>query len=239
MRYPTLMTFTAATLMVAGSAFACPKKDKGKTTDEDTQASQQEVFFVVSQDEKPEREKKQCKGRKTVQGEQDGERYTAAEKEGGKKARKPKDGESKSDRSEKGEKGDRPHKGKHMVKLDLTEDQQAQIDTIREEGKAQAMAIIEGVKAKREAGEEVDRESVREQLMAIRKSSREKVYNTVLNDEQRAKVDAHRAKMEQRRSERESEEGDRPKGKNKGEGKGKGDGERPSKKGGGDEGLDL
>lgn len=157
--------------------------------------------------------------------------YEVAEREGG---------EAKPERRERGERGERaegdrkrPERREHspLQGLGLSEEQHEQAKAIMGAAREQAEAILKEAKAKKEAGEEVDREAVREQLMEIRKGAMKNVYDNVLNDEQRAKMDERREKMEEHRKEREGKEGERPR-------KGK-DGERPGKDRGGDGGLDL
>ena len=141
-------------------------------------------------------------------------------------------GEGKRERGEGDHK--RPERGEHspLKDLGLSEDQQAQAKEIMAAAREEAKELMESLKEKKEAGEEIDRESVREQMMAIRKGAMDKVYETVLNDEQRAKVDERRKKMEERRAEREKN----------GEGKDRERPERPRRDKGGDkggDGLDL
>ena len=147
------------------------------------------------------------------------------------------DGEARPDKRERGERSEgdrqRPDRKRHspLRGLDLSEEQQEQAKAIMTAARDQAKAIMEDVKAKKEAGEEIDREAIREQLMGVRKGAMQDVYDNVLNDDQRAKVDERRKKMEERRKEREGEDGERPKRDRKGKGE--------KKDRGGDEGLDL
>ena len=129
------------------------------------------------------------------------------------------DGEARPEKGERGEKGERPERKRHspLKGLDLSEDQHEQAKEIMEAARAEAKELMASLKEQKEAGEEIDRESVREQMMAIRKGAMDNVYENVLNDEQRAKMDEMRKKMEERRAEREKN----------GEGK---DGERPERK---------
>ena len=147
------------------------------------------------------------------------------------------DGDAKPERRERGERGEgdrkRPDRRDHspLRGLDLTEDQQAQVKEIMGSAREASKAVMEDAKAKKEAGEEIDREAVRAQLIEIRKGAMKNVYDNVLTAEQQAKVDERREKMEERRKEREGKDGERPQRDRK---------ERDGKKDrGGDEGLDL
>lgn len=142
------------------------------------------------------------------------------------------DGEAREGKRERGERGDRERgerkRQSPLAGLDLTEEQQEAAEEIMEAAREEAKELMASLKEKKEAGEEIDRESVREQMMAIRKGAMENVYENVLNDDQRAKVDEQRKKMEERRAEREAN--------------GEGTGERPERRRrdkGGDESLDL
>jgi len=133
-------------------------------------------------------------------------------------------------REGRGPGGERPDP---FMGLDLTDDQKADIKEIMEASREEAMKVMEDAKAKHEAGEEVDREAVRKQMMEIREGAFKKVYDTVLTDEQRAKVDERRKQMEENRKKREAQ--------GEGERKGGPEGERPrrprpeeGKQGGGD-----
>ena len=147
------------------------------------------------------------------------------------------EGEAKPERRERGERpeGDRkrPERRDHspLRGLDLTEDQQAQVKEIMGAAREQSAEIMKDAKAKKEAGEEVDREAVRAQLMEIRKAAMTKVYNDVLTEAQQAELDKRREEMEKRRAEREGKDGERPERERKGKGE--------SKDRGGDGDLDL
>lgn len=210
MKRSQLLAFTTAVLLAAGSAFAgsnCRNKDKSP--------SQDEGVYEVS----AEGEKKGCKNKD--RGSEEGI-YEVTEMEG--------ESEAREGRRERGERGDRDRRRPSPFRgLDLTEDQKEQAKEIMAAAREEAKALMEEVKADKEAGEEIDRKSVREQMMAIRKGAMDDVYENVLNDDQRAKVDERRKKMEERRAERESEGGERPERKRRGE----------RKERGGDDGLDL
>lgn len=201
-----LLALTTAALLAAGSAFAGPNCKKNCPKD----GSDEGVYEVSA-----EGEKKGCKNKD--RGSEDGV-YEVAEREG----------EGKEGKRERGERSDRKRHNP-LQGLGLTDDQKEQAKEIMSAAREEAKELMEEIKAKKDAGEEVDRESVREQMMAIRKGAMDDVYENVLNDEQRAKVDERRAKMEERRAERESEGGERR------ERKGKGD----RKDRGGEDGLDL
>ena len=203
MKSSHLLAMTTAALLVTGSAFAGPNCKKSCDKDR-TVSAESDVYEVAERDgEKPER----------------GER--------GERGERPERGE----RSE----GDRPQRKRHspLKGLGLSEDQQEQAKEIFSAAREEAKTLMESLKEKKEAGEEIDRESVREQLHAIRKGAMQNVYENVLNDDQRAKMDERRKEMEERRAEREKS------------GEGKGDRERPERKGKGEkkgkggEGLDL
>lgn len=213
----TLLAFAAAALLTAGPALAgpncanCPNKNKGGELEEPQ-------YEVADREGKAEGDRKAERGEK----------------------RKAERGE-RGDRRERGERAERRERRSPMQALGLSKDQQAQAKEIFEASREQAQAVMARVKEARENGDEVDREAVRERLMAIRKDAMDKVYNTVLNDEQKAKVDERRKKMEERRAKREAEGGERGEREGKKKRKGGEDGERPerNKKRGGDDGLDL
>jgi len=155
--------------------------------------------------------------------------YEVAERDGDAKPEK-------RERGEKGERGERKRRGHHPLRgLDLTDDQKEQVKEIMAAAREQAKAIMEDAKAKKQAGEEIDRKAIRTQMMEIRKGAMKNVYDNVLTEEQQTKIDEHRKKMEERRAEREKnregKDGERPER----ERKGKGD----KKDRGGDEDLDL
>lgn len=140
--------------------------------------------------------------------DEDDTRYEVADRED------QSEGERKAERGEKrkadrGERAERREGRSPMQALGLSEDQQAQAKEVFSAAKEQARAVMAAAKQAHENGEEVDRKAIREQLMAIRKDAMEKVYATVLNDEQRAMVDEHRKRMEERRAKREAEGGER------------------------------
>ena len=120
--------------------------------------------------------------------------------------------------------------------MGLTEDQQEAAKAIFTAARESSKALMEDIKAKKEAGEEVDRKAVHEQMMEIRKAAMTNVYDNVLTDDQRAKVDERRAEMEKRKAEREKngKDGERPERPER-DRKGKGD----KKDRGGDDDLDL
>jgi len=165
--------------------------------------------------------------------------YEVVEREGGEKAEKRDRGE----RAERGERRDRGERAEGDRKrperrdrsplrgLDLTEDQHAQVKEIMAAAREDAKAIMQEVKAKKEAGEEIDRKAVRAQMKEIRKGAMKSVYDNVLTAEQQAKVDERREKMEQRRKARDAEGGERPERDRKGK--------RDKKDRGGDDDLDL
>ena len=200
MKRTHLLTCSFAALLVTGSAFACPKKDKAPSP-----GSEEGIYEV-------------------------------ADREG--------DGEAREGKRERGERperseGDRkrPERGDHspLKAMNLTDDQKEQVETIMTAARKEAKAVMDGVKAKKEAGEEVDRDAVRTQMMEIRKGAMKNVYDNVLTAEQQAKMDELRKKMEEHRKEREGKDGERPERKGKGEGKAKGE----KKDRGGDSDLDL
>ena len=146
--------------------------------------------------------------------------YEVVERDGDGEAREGK----KHERGEKGERGDKGDRKRHspLHGLDLSDDQKESAKEIFTAAREQSKELMESIKAKKEAGEEIDREAVREQMMAIRKGAMDNVYENVLNDEQRAKVDERRAEREERRAEREKngegKDGERPERKRKGKG---------------------
>eukprot|EP00752_Nemacystus_decipiens_P016069 g14365.t1 len=158
-----------------------------------------------------------CKKSCPKDGSSDEGVFEVAEREGDGEAREGKRGE----RGERGERGDRERRSP-LKALDLTEDQQEAVQTIMDAAREESKELMASIKAKKEAGEEVDRESVREQMMAIRKGAMDNVYENVLTEEQQAKMDELRAKMEERRAQREAEGGERPERKGKGERKERG-----------------
>lgn len=191
MKNTHLLTLTTAALLAAGSAFAGPNCKK--CPKDGPQDSAQETTFEV------------------IDRNDDGEAREGKKRERGEKGEK----------GERGEKGDhkKPERRDHspLMGLDLTEEQQEKVKDIMSAAREKAHELMEETKAKKEAGEEIDRKEVHEKMMEIRKDAMKKVYDNVLNDEQRAKMDERRKKMEERRAEREKE----------GEGK---DGERPERK---------
>ena len=212
MKSSTLLAFTAAALLAAGSAFAGPNCKKNK----DQAPSQDEgVFEVSAEGEKAEGEcrKGKCDGKKDRESAEEGV-FEVAERDG--EAR-----EGKGERGERGERPDRKRQHHPLHGLDLSDEQKEDAKAIFTAAKEKAMELI---KAAKENDEKPDREA----MMAIRKEAMKNVYDNVLNDDQRAKLDERRAKMEERRAEG-------------GERKGKGDGERPErpKRDKDGEGLDL
>ena len=245
MKTHTLLAFSATALLVTGSAFACPKKDKAPSPGAD-----EGVYEVSAEGAK----KGNCKNKDRQGSEEgvfevrDGEGGERAERGERRRAERPERGE-RGERPEHGERGERGEKHRHgdrrnpLAKLGLSEDQKAQAKEIFEASREQAKELMASLKEKRENGEEIDREAVREQMHNIRKGAMDKVYATVLNDEQKAKVDEHRKKMEEHRKEMEERRAEREKngeGKERPERKGKkGNKDREgSKKRGGDD-LDL
>jgi len=204
MKRTRLMTsFAAAALMVAGSAFACPKNDKDRSPGQD--GADEGVYEVIKRG-----------GCDKDKGARDEGVYEVADREGDEKAergereRRRDRGDrarrgDRGERAERGERGERRERGRRgglMRGLDLTEDQRAQVKEIVSAAREEAKAVMSRVKEARENGDEVDREAVRERLMAIRKDAMKKVYNTVLTEAQQAKVDERRKRMEERRKER-------------------------------------
>jgi|GEM_PF-2426618 len=211
MKSSTLLAFTAAALLAAGSAFAGPNCKKNK----DQAPSQDEGVFEVS----AEGEKKSGCKNKNREGSSDEGVFEVAER----------DGEAREGKKRERPEGDRRERKHHPLHgLDLSDEQKEDAKAIFESAKESSKALMEEIKAKKEAGEEIDRKAVHEQMMEIRKGAMKNVYDNVLNDDQRAKVDERRKKMEERRAEggeRKGGDGERPK--------------RPSRDKGGDEGLDL
>lgn len=142
-----------------------------------------------------------------------------------------------AERGEKGERGEQADRSerreKAREKMGLTEDQMTAIKKIVEEHKEQAKELMVAARESKQAGEEVDREALREKLKALRESSRKAVYDNVLTDEQRAMADKRREAMQERRAKRAE----------RGEGEARERRQRPErperKRGGSDEGLDL
>jgi len=132
MKTSKLLAFTFAAMFAAGSAFACPKKNKDKSPGD---SAEEGVYEVV---------------------ERDGEKVA--------------DGERK-----RPERGDRERRGGPFMGLEMSDDQKARVKDIMEGAKEASKAIFEEAKAKKEAGEEVDREAVRESLHTIRKNAFQEV----------------------------------------------------------------
>ena len=194
MKNATLLAFTTAALLAAGSAFACPRKDKEQSPGDEG------VYEVV---------------------QRDGDKKT----EEGDRPKRPERGE----RPERGDRGDRRGPGEGPLKaLGLSEDQQTQVKEIMEGAREAAMAVREQAKKAHDAGEEVDREAIMKQMREIHEGAMKKVYDDVLNDEQRAKLDKMREEMEKRRAEhkKDGDEGDRPRRRPGGE-----EGDRPRRGG--------
>lgn len=218
MKSSHLLALTTAVLLAAGSAFAGPNCKKKCPKDGPSDSAQEGVYEVIAEGEAKSEKKGECKKGK-CDGKKDGASeegvYEVADREGG---------EAKEGKRERGEKGDRKRHSP-LKELGLDEDQQAAAKEIMEAARESAKELMASIKEKKEAGEEIDRESVREQMMAIRKGAMDNVYENVLNDEQRAKVDERRKEMEERRAEREGKDGERPERSRKGKGgdKDKGD----------------
>lgn len=214
MKTTHLLAFTTAALLATGSAFSGPDCKKNCPKDGPTVSAEQDVYEVVERDD-------------------DGEAREGKKRE---RAEKGERGEK-----EKGDrKGDRKRRDHSPLKgLDLSDDQKESAKEIMTAAREQAHEIMKEIKAKKEAGEEIDREAVREQMMGIRKAAMDNVYENVLNDEQRAKVDKRRAEREEKRAEREKngegKDGERPERKRKGKGEKKDRGGDKDK----GEGLDL
>ncbi len=223
MKSTTLLAFTTAALLAAGSAFACPKKDKQQSPGEEG------VYEVSTEDGK--QAKKPCRKNKGDESEEGVYEVTAEDGD------KPDaDRPERRERGERGDRGDR-RRGNPFHGLELTDDQKAEVKEIMEGAREAAKAVREEAKAAKEAGEEVDRQAVMEEMRGIQRAAMKQVYDDVLTDEQQAKVDKRREEMEKRRAEREKDggaEGDRPRRRGGGE-----DGERPERRRGGDDDLDL
>lgn len=194
MKSSHLLALTTAALLATGSAFAGPNCKKGCPKDGPSDSASEGVYEVAER-------------------EGDGEAREGKRERG-----------ERPERGERGERGERPDRKRPnpMRGLDMSDDQKASVKEIMEAARESAKELMEATKAKKEAGEEIDREAVREQMMAIRKGAMDNVYENVLNDEQRAKVDKRRAEMEERRAEREKngegKDGERPERKRKGKG---------------------
>jgi len=233
MKSATLLAFTTAALFAAGSAYACPKKDK-------RQSPAEEGVYEVSTEGKA---NKPCpKKDKQSPAEEEGV-YEVAQREGDKKAEEGERAQrrergERGERRERGERGNRRGPGGALRALDLTEDQQAEVKEIIEGAREAGMALREKIKEARENGEEIDREAIMSQMREIHQGAMKKIYDDVLTEEQQAKLDKMREEMEKRRAEREKnrgergEEGERPRRRRGGE-----EGERPRRRGGDD--LDL
>ncbi|MEM7711031.1 MAG: hypothetical protein AAF264_09860, partial [Pseudomonadota bacterium] len=137
-----LLALTTAALFVGGTAFAGPNCKKNCPKD----GSADEGVYEVS----AEGEKKGCKNKD--RGTEEGV-YEVAEREG----------EAKRERGERGERDRR--RPSPLQGLDLSDDQKEQAKEIMEGARAEAKELMEELKAKKEAGEEIDKESVREQMM--------------------------------------------------------------------------
>ncbi|MBX2850535.1 MAG: Spy/CpxP family protein refolding chaperone [Phycisphaeraceae bacterium] len=214
MKSSHLLALTTAALFATGSAFAGPNCKKNCPKDG---ASDEGVYEVIAEGEdKGNCKKGKCDGKKR-EGSEEGV-YEVAERD---------DDAKEGKRGERGERGDRKRHNP-LRGLDLSDEQKEEVQAIMEASREEAKAIMEEAKASKEAGEEVDRKAVREQMMEVRKGAMDNVYENVLSDEQRAKVDERRKAMEERRAARE---------KNR-EGK---DGERPERprRDKGDDELDL
>lgn len=214
MKQPTLLAFATAALLAAGPAFAGPNcsgcKDKG------------EAVIAEGTHRVAEREGKCNKG-------DDSEAVAARE---GDKRTAERGEKRKAERGERGERSERERRSP-MAGLEMSDEQKEAAKEIFDAAREEAQAIMAAAKESRENGDEVDREAIREQMREIRKGAMEKVYATVLTDEQKAKVDERRKKMEERRAEREKN-GELREGKRKskdGEGK-----ERSRNRG---DGLDI
>lgn len=191
-----LSALTAAALFAAIPVLATPASTKSCVQDDLTNQTEQVFFTTAERDtQKPNRDKQ------------------------AERADRKKGDHKKSDRPKC-----KKHKKHHPLKgLDLTDAQREQAKEIFDDARKQAKALKESIKAKKEAGEEIDRKTVRAQFKAIRKEAMDNVYQNVLNDAQRAKVNERRKKMEEERAERKNKKGERPERKRKGERKGKGE----------------
>lgn len=203
MKHSNLLTLFAAALFVSGSAVAGPNCKKKQCPKDNANA---EVYEVVERDGEA---KPRSKCNKDKSGSEEGV-YEVAERKGENKRVEKPDREKRKDRK-------RP---KPFAGLDLSDDQKKEIKAIMSSAKEEAKALA---KATKENGEKPDRKA----MMAIRKGAMQKVYETVLNDEQKAKVDKRRKKMKERRAKRgeRGEEGERPKRKREGDRKKRGDSE--------------
>lgn len=234
MKSSALLAFTTAALIAAGSAVACPKKEREK------QSPAEEGIYEVSV--KDAHAKKPCPKK---EGSSDEGVYEVADRDGEKKAEEG----DRPQRRERGERGERPERrgergdrgpGAGLRGLDLTEDQQAQVKEIMDGTREARTELMAEVKEAREKGEDINREEIMQKMRAIHEGAMKKIYDDVLTEEQQAKVDKMREEREKRAAEREKngggEEGDRPRRRRGGEG----EGDRPERRrGGGGDDLDL
>lgn len=230
------LSLTTASLLAASSAWAGGNCSGG--CDRDRGTTPEEVTYPVLAPAQADEAK--CPGKEGSEGE--GVAVLAQDEEmEGERPQRPERGE-RGERPQRGEgeEGERPRRGDRdqMGNLGLDEDQQAAVKAIMDASREEGQAIIAAAREASEAGEEVDRAAIREQLGALREAAQQKVYDEVLTEEQQVKVDEMKAEREARRAEREAnggegEEGDRPQRRQRG---GE-EGDRRQR--GGDENLDL
>ncbi|MEM1353584.1 MAG: hypothetical protein AAGC44_13830 [Planctomycetota bacterium] len=203
------LSLTTASLLIASSIYAGTNCRNG--CDRDGSGEEDPSVAVVAEDEQMQGERPQRDRGEGAEGE------------------RPRRG---------GEQGERPRRGggDPLRALDLSDDQKEQVKEIMEANRAEAREIMETARAAKEAGEDVDREAIREQLGALREAARLNVYENVLNEEQQAKMDEIREKMEARRAEMQERRGERGERPQRG---GDSDGERPQRRRGGGEGSGL
>jgi Spy/CpxP family protein refolding chaperone len=82
--------------------------------------------------------------------------------------------------------------------LELTPEQETQLLELRHERERDMLVKRQEMRARREAGEEFDREAMRAEMQAHR-AQMEQDFQTVLTEEQWAKFQEHRAKRMERR----------------------------------------
>lgn len=231
MQTTKFVAFTMVALLSAGSAFACPKKNKDKSPADNAQEGVYEVSTEKSDAKKKDcpKAKRECpkKDKGDSAAEEEGV-FEVADREGDEAKEGKREGKREGKEGKDGEReGKKRERRQPFGDMNLTDDQKEQVKEIMTAAREQAKALMTEIKAKKEAGEEVDRKAMHEKMMAIREGAMKNVYDNVLTAEQQAKADERREKMEERRKEREAK---------KGEGK-KREGEGKKKKG--DDDLDL
>lgn len=208
MKIKTLLAFSMAALLIAGTSFAGPNCPKNK----DKSPDQKEGVYEV----KSTKEGK-CKSKcPKKDGEAKDDTYEVAKKKGDAKEA---DGEKrrgkKGDGKREGKRGKRGDRFVKMAKhLEMTEKQVEEAKAIMAPAREKVMELMKQARADKKAGKDVDRKEVYGKAREIMEGAMKKVYTDVLTDAQRKKVDEHKAKRAERRK----------------EGKGKREGKRDGKK---------